>query len=102
MEILIMNEVEKVLESLDPIAQAEVWKSVDLLKEKGHELGMPDAKPIGNKFWELRIRARPSVRIVYAFCHGVPILLVAFTKNKSSIPRALLKRAANYLRIICT
>jgi putative component of toxin-antitoxin plasmid stabilization module len=62
---------------------------------------MPFAKPVGGKLWELRVRTRPAVRILYGFRRGVPILLAGFIKQKSAIPRDIFEKAKRTFREIC-
>jgi hypothetical protein len=96
-----MREVDDFIESLQLVTQEAVQDSIDLLERDGFQLSMPDAKPLGNKLWELRVRTSPAVRILYGFRQGVPILLVGYVKQKSAIPRNILDRAKRIYRALC-
>ena len=101
MEVIHTSEVDDFIDLQQLSTQKAVRESIDLLKHYGFRLSMPDAKPVGSNIWELRVRVRPAVRILYGFCNGVPILLVAFTKQKSAIPRKVFERARRILRDLC-
>lgn len=61
---------------------------INLLKEFGPRLGMPYVKPVGNGLFELRVRGKQEVRILYAYVRGDTIyLLHGFVKKTQTIPR---------------
>jgi hypothetical protein len=101
MEVIHMQEVDDFINSLQVITREAVQEAINLLGRDGFRLSMPMAKPVGDGLWELRIRTHPRVRILYGFCHGIPILLVAFIKQKSAIPRERFERAKRIFREVC-
>jgi phage-related protein len=96
-----LDEVGKYIRSHSSELQDRIEKSIQLLKDRGHQLSMPDAKPIGGGLWELRVRTNPPIRILYGFCREMAILLVIFQKQRPAIPRASLERAKRLLEQIC-
>jgi hypothetical protein len=101
MQILRTDEVDNFIESSTTLVQKHVDDSICLLEQYGHFLRMPHAKPVGGGLWELRIRTRPAIRILYGFCHRTPILLVAFKKQQSAIPRNLFDKARRLFGTMC-
>lgn len=80
--------VEEYIDSLQDATKAKLIHQIDLLKEFGPQLRMPNAKPVGNGLYELRVRGREESRIIYAYIKRQTIyLLHGFTKKTSAIPR---------------
>lgn len=86
MKIIALESVIDFLNSLEASVQADIRRLIALLEDEGHMLSMPYAKPIGQGLWELRRTGRPQIRLVYGFCKGNAILLVAFKKQRSTLP----------------
>ena len=91
--------IEKFIQSLEKSTIAKVLRSLDLLAEFGHSLGLPHVKKIAPHVWELRIRSAQEVRIFFTVKAGRAILLHGFIKKSMKIPpreiaaaRARLKR----------
>jgi len=85
MEVIILPPVRRFIFSLDQVVQSDVLGLIELLETHGHTFSMPYAKPIGNGLWELRKTDRPHIRILYGFCHRMPILLIAMKKQRSAL-----------------
>jgi len=86
--------VEKFINKLQPSSKAKVVKELDLLAEYGVQLVMPHAKPIGSGLYELRIRDKQEVRLIYLFFKGDNIyILHAFFKKSNAIPAKELDKA---------
>ena len=65
---------------------------VRLLGERGHELRLPHAKPLGNGLYELR-DVGTGVRIFYMLLPGNrAVLLDGITKKRDDIPARVLDR----------
>jgi phage-related protein len=77
------------IESLEVKARARTARTLDLLEEFGIELGMPYAKHLEDKLWEIRIRFKNDRhRIIYALLKDRTfILLHGFTKKSSAVPK---------------
>ncbi len=88
--------VEGSIDSKDTKSKAQIARTLDLLEQFGIDLGMPYARYLGDKLWELRIRqGRNRYRIIY-FLHFKQkfILLHGFSKKTSSVPITELEIAA--------
>lgn len=90
------------LHRLDAHEVADVYRPIEVLKQRGHTISMPLSKPIGNGLHELRAHGKPAFRILYGFCKGEAVLLVAIRKQKPSLDPRDIKLALERLRIYCT
>jgi len=79
-------EIELFIEHLDNATVAKILRTLDLLEKFGNKLGMPYSKKIGNSLFELRVRGKIEVRIIYCFHDNVIVLLYAFVKKTQKIP----------------
>ncbi len=94
MEIKIVDRVlEKFLSSLERSTLAKVLRTIDLLEMFGSELGMPHSKKVTGRIFELRVKGRQEVRILYAFHRNQVILLHGFVKKTAKMPQRELKMA---------
>jgi phage-related protein len=78
--------VEKFIDSLDVKKKARTYKTIDLLQEFGHELGMPYSRHMRDGLLELRIRGKREIRILYCFYTDSVLLLSAFIKKTQATP----------------
>lgn len=79
--------VEEFIKSLDSSTIAKVAHEIDLLEKHGPYLGMPHVKKISPDLYELRIRGKQEVRILYGFVKNNIYLLHAFKKQTQKTPR---------------
>lgn len=86
MVIEILTNVTDFVCSLDPDTQSKYRRTRDLLEKFGHELSMPFSKNIGKGLFELRIKGRQEVRILYCFYSDRAWLLHGFLKKTQEIP----------------
>ncbi len=95
--------VEEFIDSLDAKSQARIARTLDLLEEFGINLGMPYARHLERRLWELRVRhGRNRYRIIYFLHAGQTfILLHGFAKKTGPVPRGDMeiaeKRRDDYL-----
>ena len=87
------------LNALSPKERAEADRSLALLQEFGVDVGLPHARPLRGKLWELRPGAH---RLLYfAFVEQTFIILHAYHKQTGKAPEReialALKRMAEYL-----
>ena len=68
-------------------SQAKLLHLFELLKVYGSKLGMPHAKQLGSGIFELRVRGREELRILYGFKQRTAYLLHAFKKQTQKTPR---------------
>jgi|SRR3989344_2483243 len=85
MNIIVLRQVREFVDSLDMPLRSDVEGLIDLLKQYGHALSMPFAKPIGSGLWELRQTGRPQIRILYGFHRGEAVLVLALKKQRSAL-----------------
>jgi phage-related protein len=87
--------VANFIDSLDTKSLARIARTLDLLEEFGIKLGMPYARYLEKRLWELRIRlGRNRYRIIYfLYTDKTFILLHGFSKETDAIPRADIKIA---------
>ncbi len=94
------NSLEKFVKSLDKKTIAKVLRVVNLLEEFSHNLKMPHSKKIINNLFELRIRGKQEVRILYTFHNAQIIILHGFMKKSEKIPRKELEVALRRLKAL--
>lgn len=97
MNIKVDNAVEKFILSLPKNTIAKVLRTIDLLEQFGHLLGMPHSKKIAKNLFELRVRGQQEVRIFYSFHENSAILLHGFVKKSQKIPTKELRQAIQKL-----
>lgn len=100
MKIVVLTTVNTFLDSLELSVRNEAYKLLDLLEQYGHSLSMPVARPIGGGLWELRLTGRPQIRMLYGFCDGIPVVVLALRKQRSALPQSAIvlarKRFSGY------
>lgn len=79
-------EVDEWYPKLDPQRQAQAFFHFELLEERGASLGMPYARPLDGKLWELRFHCgNVQQRITYWIAADRHvILLTVFRKTRSN------------------
>lgn len=88
-------DIKEFILSLDEISQAETFRALDLLEEKGYEIRMPYSKKITDSIYELRIKSVQNVRILYVFWKNEIFLLRAMVKQKQKLSKKDLATAIN-------
>lgn len=79
--------VEKFINSLDPNTIAKVIHNIDLLEKYGNLLRMPHSKRLAKDLYELRVKGKVEIRILYAFRSRNIFLLHAFKKKSQKTPK---------------
>ena len=103
MEVVELQVVKDFVADLNIKTRKSIYVTVLLLEKFGHDLHMPDAKPVGKGLWELRLSSEGSnIRILYGFCDNTAILLLGFKKQQSAIRRNDLKLALKRLKKYCS
>ena len=92
--------VEEFIKSLSGSTIAKVVHGVDLLEKHGPFVGMPHSKKLSKELFELRIRGKEEVRIIYSFVNNKIYLLHGFKKKKQKIPRKEIDIALKRLFIL--
>lgn len=89
--------VEEFIKSLSPSTISKVVHGIDLLEKFGPYVGMPHSKRITKQIYELRIRGKEEVRILYAFLKSTIYLLHGFKKKRQKTPRREIETAQKRL-----
>lgn len=78
--------VEEFIRSLEPKTISKVSHRIDLLEKYGSLLGMPHSRKLTANLYELRIRGKQEVRIIYGFINRNIYLLHIFKKQTQKTP----------------
>ncbi len=78
--------VEEFIRSLDSSTISKFSHGFDLLEKHGPILGMPHSKKLAQDLYELRIKGKQEVRIIYCFIGKKIYLLHGFKKKTQKIP----------------
>lgn len=79
--------VDDFIKGQDQSTIAKITSKIDLLERFGHLLPMPYSKKVSDDLYELRIRGKVEVRILYSFVGNEAVLLHAFVKKQDKIPK---------------
>lgn len=79
--------VEKFIDSLGPNTIAKVIHHVDLLEKYGNLLRMPHSRRLVKDLYELRVKGKEEIRILYTFRSSNIYLLHAFKKKSQKTPK---------------
>lgn len=101
MNVIVLRPVAEFMDSLDTPVRSDVLGLVELLQQYSHALSMPHAKSIGQGLWELRRTGRPQIRILYGFCRGDAVLVLAFKKQRSAVRQRDIELAHKRLAEYC-
>ena len=101
-EICILNDkVKSELESLDKAFKAKLLHIIALIERFGpSNVQEPYCKPIGNKLWEIRMKAQPGIaRAIYVTAKGKKIIILhAFVKKTQKTPKKAIDIALKRLK----
>lgn len=101
MEVKYYNsKVVEFIENLDSATFAKVARTVDLLEQFGANIGMPHSRRIATGLYELRIRGKQEVRLLYAFYQGGAIVLHGFIKKSDRLPLNELRQALKKIELL--
>lgn len=91
------SPVKEYIDSLDAGSRAKLARTLDLLEEFGISLGMPYARQLEGRLWELRTRqGRNRYRIIYFLATGQTfVLLHGLTKKTGPVSRGDLEIAGS-------
>lgn len=92
--------VKKFLETEGEPLMGKASYKIRLLQDYGPLLGMPHAKKLEGKLYELRVRGKDEVRIIYTFIENKVCLLHSFKKKTQEIPEKELEIARQRLKAL--
>ena len=77
----------------------ETMVGIDMLRTHGLSLGRPWVAPLGKGLWELRVRSRRQLRVLY-FAHTGKtfILLHGFVKKTREVPQPEIETATRRMK----
>jgi len=85
-----LPEVAEFIQDLEKPTINKVVRLIDLLERFEHQLMMPHPRRIERNIFELRVRGKQEVRVMYTF-QGIEIVLFyGFIKKSQQIPRNIL------------
>lgn len=79
--------VTEFIKKQQPQTIAKITHLIDLMEIHGSLLGMPHAKKLKTDLYELRVRGREEIRIIYGFKEKAIYLLHGFKKQKQKTPQ---------------
>lgn len=87
--------VEEFIDSLDAKMRAKVFGRLELLEEKGSQLGMPLSRHLDDGIFELRtVQGNNITRILYFFVIGERVILThGFVKKTQKTPSKEIAKA---------
>ena len=95
--------VDEFIKKQQSQAKAKIVHTVKLLRLHGNKLGLPHSKALGSKLYELRIRGKEELRIIYCFSKQRTIyLLQGFKKQTQQIPQKELAIALKRMKTLTT
>jgi hypothetical protein len=97
--IELSKEVDQWLDTLSLKGKAQAVRALDLLAERGTELGMPHSRKLDERLWELRFRCeRMNQRITYTVEPQRRIITLTTFRKQRNNERKEVQRARNILR----
>lgn len=90
--------VYEVVARLQPAAKAKYLEAIELLSVLGPHLVLPWSRKLNREIYELRIRGREELRVLYCFLDHKIYLLHAFRKQKQKLPQQELAIAHQRLK----
>lgn len=90
--------VEGFIKKLNSSTVAKLIHTIDLLEKHGYKLGLPHSKRLITNIYELRIRGKEEIRILYTFKESKVYLLHAFKKKSQKTPKKEVVTSLNRLK----
>ncbi len=89
--------VAEFIKKQQPQVIAKIAHLIDLLEIYGNLLNMPHARRLESNLYELRVRGKEEIRIIYGFKGKIIYLLSCFKKQKQKTPKKEIELAKNRL-----
>lgn len=101
MEVVYFDKnIQEFIASLQAQAYARTLRTIGLLVQYGHVLTMPHSKHVESRLWELRVRGKQEVRLLYTFHNERAIILHGFVKKSQKTPASDLQLARNRKKML--
>ncbi|MBI2640994.1 type II toxin-antitoxin system RelE/ParE family toxin [Candidatus Roizmanbacteria bacterium] len=85
--------VAEFIKAQQPHVIAKIAHLIDLLEIHGNFLSLPHSKRLESNLYELRVRGKGEIRIIYAFLDKKIYLLSGFKKQKQKTPKKEIETA---------
>lgn len=92
--------VEDFIRSLDQSSISKFTHSTNFLEKHGPILGMPHSKKLTPDLYELRIRGKQEIRIIYGFINRKIYLLHGFKKKTPKTPTKEIETAKKRFAVL--
>ena len=89
--------VAEFIKKQQPKTIAKIIHLINLLELHGNLLSMPHAKQLDTNIYELRVRGKEEIRIIYGFVGKTIYLLSGFKKQKQKTPKKEIETAKQRL-----
>ena len=91
--------VESFIDALSTDEKIDTLVGIDMLCSHGISLARPWVAPLGDGLWELRVRTRRQLRILYFLgAARTYVLLHAFVKKTREVPESEIRIATRRMR----
>lgn len=101
MEVIFFNpKLEKFLLSIDRDSSNKSYRQIQLLRTFGNHLRMPYSKQISHNLYELRVRGRQEVRLLYCFHQKQAVIVHIFIKKSQKTPQKEIILAQNHISVL--
>jgi phage-related protein len=93
---MVVTPAQKEIQALPADLQARYLRLVEVIQEHGPgALGMPHARHVEGKLWELRLKGRDGIARALYVCaaHRRVVVLHAFVKKSQKTPRRAIETA---------
>lgn len=87
MKVLSNNYVNHFILNLDHHSQAKIQHLLNLLEKYGNQLRMPHVRKLTSTLFELRIRGKQEIRIIFVYLKNSCYLLHGFIKKTQQTPK---------------
>lgn len=94
------DPILRFLRRFDRATIGHISRGIALLEEHGKGTGMPDVKKISGQLYELRIRGKNELRLLFTQQGDTVYILHIYKKQTQKLPRKELKLALKRLTII--
>lgn len=92
--------VDDFINQQDLTTRKKIAFKINLLERFGLHLGMPYSRKITDGLYELRVRGKVEVRIIYGIKDDFAVLLHAFKKKQDKIPLREIETAESRFTLI--
>ncbi len=80
--------------------QARILRELELLEQYGRSLPMPHSKKVTKQLFELRVRGKQHVRLLYCFIEQRILVIHGFIKKSNAIPVKEIRTATQRMQLL--